>query len=70
MAGGMKLIQLFLNVDNEGNIVQTYSGKEIVANEPFHFFFLIDEDIWGNVPAYKVQIDGYKPSLVLKEASA
>lgn len=69
MAGGIKLekqIQLFVNVDNEGNIKMSYSGENIIATEPFDFFFLVDEEIVNNLTDYHVVMSGFKATLQLK----
>ncbi|CDQ17935.1 hypothetical protein [Halobacillus karajensis] len=63
----MKEWQVYVNVDEEGFIILQYSGKHIVATDDFDFFFLTDEETIANLEDYKVQLDGYKPSLVLKE---
>lgn len=72
MVGGMiveKQIQLFINVDSEGNIKMIYSGENIIATEPFDFFFLTDEETIDNLVNYKVTIVGFKPTLTLKASA-
>ncbi|MBZ5203189.1 hypothetical protein HU147_18460 [Planomicrobium chinense] len=63
-----KNIQLFVNVDEEGNIIDAQMGVNIVQSDPFPFFFLIDEEMAANISDYKVVIEGMKPKLVLKSA--
>lgn len=64
--------QMFITCDEEGNISSAEYGQMIVRMEEADFFFLYHEDrgneIMENIENYKVQIDGFKPSLVLKEA--
>lgn len=65
MAGN---VQLFVNVDSNGNIIADDSGKNIVATESFDYFFITDEGVADNAGLYKVVIgDNMKPQLVLKE---
>ena len=67
MVGGIKMVQLFVNVDSEGNIIFHYSGENIIAMEPFDFFFLVeDAEIIDNLQNYKVIIEKFKPLLVKK----
>lgn len=60
-------IQLFVNVDENGNIVDAQMGESIVATDEFNFFFLIDEEMANAIHSYKVVLNGMKPALVLKE---
>jgi hypothetical protein len=59
-----KNIQLYVIVDAEGKIVQAQYGVNIVATDPFDYFFMVDEDQAENLASYKVVISGMKPSLV------
>lgn len=60
-------IQLFVNVDDGGNIIAAQMGESIVATEEFNFFFLIDMEIANAIHSYKVVLNGMKAALVLKE---
>ncbi|PZX07888.1 hypothetical protein C7437_1011010 [Psychrobacillus insolitus] len=62
-----KQIQLFVNVDNEGNIITSYHGENIIAADPYEFFFLTDVQTVEDIGLYKVVMVGMKPTLVLKE---
>lgn len=63
--------QMFITCDENGNITSAEYGQMMVRMEPADFFFLYQEiegnKIMENIENYKVQINGYKPSLVLKE---
>ncbi|MED3974619.1 hypothetical protein P4639_14595 [Priestia megaterium] len=63
--------QLFVEVDEEGNITSAEYGQMIVRMDSADFFFIKHEDegnkIMENIENYKIQLDGYKASLVLKE---
>lgn len=64
--------QMFITCDEEGNVTSAEYGQMIVRMEEADFFFLYPSakgnEIMENIENYKVQIDGFKPSLVLKEA--
>lgn len=59
-------VQLYLNVNADGNITGTYSGKNIVATEQYDYFFIVNEETADKAGLYKVVIDNMKPQLVLK----
>lgn len=63
------LWQAFVNVDSAGNITGDYSGKNIVAEDPYDFFFLVYKEVAMNLNEYRVQLDGFKPSLVPKQSA-
>jgi hypothetical protein len=72
MVGGLKMekqIQLFVNVDSEGNIITSYSGENIIAADPYEFFFLTNTQTVDSIDLYEVAITGMKPTLVLKESA-
>lgn len=60
-------MQLFLNVDANGEIIDSYYGENVIASESFDFFFLVDEAMVNNLPLYHVVMDGFKARLILKE---
>ncbi|WP_422122937.1 hypothetical protein DHX103_14495 [Planococcus sp. X10-3] len=61
------MIQLFVNVDADGNIKKEYSGENIIAEENFDFHFLTDQETVDNLPNLKIVMNGMKKSLVLKD---
>ena len=61
-----KTLQLFVNVDDEGEIINAQYGENIVATDEFNFFFLVDEETMQTIQNYKVALKGMKPMLVLK----
>jgi hypothetical protein len=65
--------QIFITCDDEGNISSAEFGQMIVRMDEADFFFIKHEEeaheIMENIEKYKIQIDGFKPSLVLKEAA-
>lgn len=63
-----KNIQLYVDVDAEGNIINAQMGVNIVQTDPFPFFFLIDEEMAAKISEYKVVLEGMKPKLALKDA--
>lgn len=60
------VVQLYVNVDQDGNVRGMYAGKNIVATEQYDYFFIVDEDVADQAGLYKVEIDNMKPRLVLK----
>lgn len=59
-------VQLYINVNSDGNITGTYSGKNIVATEQYDYFFIVEESVADQAGLYKVEIENMKPRLVLK----
>lgn len=63
---------LFCNVDEEGNILPTAAfGKNVLPTEQYDFFFYLEEgfdevDVLDFSSKYKVVLNGYKASLVMK----
>ena len=66
--------QLFITCDDEGNITSAEYGQMIVRLDPADFFFVVTKEegdiLNDNISKYKIQIDGFRPSLVLKEVPA
>lgn len=60
-------VQLYINVDAEGNVTGTYSGKNIVATEEYNYFFIVEEEVADQAGLYKVVINEMVPELVLKD---
>lgn len=69
MVGGINLepkkTQCYINVDEEGNVRNGQQGQNIIPDEDWDFFFLIDEEI--NLELYKVIVNKLKKELVKKE---
>ncbi|MDE0582247.1 hypothetical protein ON064_04195 [Planococcus sp. A6] len=61
-------IQLYVDVNEAGEVKSVYAGKDIVATEQYDYFFIADEETANNAGLYKVVIEKMKPKLVLKEA--
>ncbi|WP_404466529.1 hypothetical protein [Planococcus rifietoensis] len=59
-------LQLYINVDEEGNILFDYSGKNIVATESYDFYFMVNSEVADDIHLYKVVMQGMKPKLILK----
>ncbi len=63
--------QVFITVNETGEIMTCEVGQFIVRSEPADFFFMVDEetgkDLQTNAQYYKVVLVGFKPSLVKEE---
>jgi hypothetical protein len=63
--------QIFITCDEEGNISSAEFGQMIVRMDEADFFFIKHEEeaheIMENIEKYKIQVNGYKPAIVLKE---
>jgi hypothetical protein len=63
---------LFCDVDDEGNILPSaVFGKNALPTQQYDYFFYLEEghedtDVLVFSEKYKVVLDGYKASLVLK----
>ncbi|ANU28463.1 hypothetical protein [Planococcus versutus] len=62
-------VQVFVNVDKNGDILSGQIGQNIAASEDFDFFFMVSPVVAEELDKYKVQLDGFKKSLVLKEGA-
>lgn len=66
-----KQYQVFVTVDDEGNLISMDLGEMIVRTEPADFFFMVGEeirqDLMEHAYNYRVVLNGYRASLVLKE---
>jgi hypothetical protein len=58
---------LFVNIDSEGNIVDSLYGENIIPNREYDFFFYTTEEIAMNAFQYKVVIVNMKPELAKKD---
>ncbi|WP_374187426.1 hypothetical protein ACEPPU_24055 [Priestia aryabhattai] len=67
-----RFYQIFITVDDEGNITTAEMGRYIIRLEPCDFFFVVNEEeykeIEPNIKNYKVALNGYRSELVLKES--
>ncbi|MCM3180250.1 hypothetical protein [Cytobacillus horneckiae] len=61
------MVQAFLDTDQEGNVTKTYCGINIVAREPYPFFFQIEDYMVDQLFKCKVVIRDGKPELVAKD---
>ncbi|MED2940646.1 hypothetical protein P4345_25670 [Cytobacillus horneckiae] len=61
------MLQAFLDTDNEGNVTKTYCGINVVAKEPYPFFFQIEDYMEHQLYKCKVVITDGKPELVVKD---
>lgn len=60
----MKTIQLFVNTDEQGFILDAQFGENIIMTDSFSFSFLVDQETIDNLHHYKVEIVNFKTSLV------
>lgn len=63
---------LYCDVDNEGNILSAAFGKYVLPTRQYNCFFYLEGfeeemDVIEFSEKYKVVLDGYNASLVLKE---
>lgn len=61
------LMQVYLNVDENGFIKQVYSGYNIVALDAYHYFFLVEPAVEQAIATYKVVVNDMKPELVKRD---
>lgn len=64
---GLKSIQLYVNVDGAGNILDVQMGENIIPTDEFSYFFKINEETANKLSKYKVTVHNMQPELVLKE---
>jgi hypothetical protein len=57
---------LFVDIDENGNIVDALYGYNIIPDREYNFFFFTTEEIAENAFDYKVAIVKMKPELVEK----
>lgn len=58
--------QIYLNVNETGNVVDAEYGEKIIPAVEYHYFFLRSEEVAANIFDYRVEIDGSIPTLVKK----
>ncbi|MGE6370657.1 hypothetical protein ACQKDB_16135 [Planococcus kocurii] len=59
-------IQLYCNVDDNGEIMQSFIGLNIIPGESYDFFFLISGEQAENINDYKIVMSGFKAELIRK----
>ena len=62
----MENIQVYVNVDSNGLILDAQKGENIIPTDSFHYFFKVSEEQAKELSLYKVAIESMKPKLVLK----
>jgi hypothetical protein len=55
---------VFVNIDADGNVIESLYGNTIIPDREYDFFFFTTEEIASNAHDYKVVIVGMKPELV------
>lgn len=58
---------VYVNVDDEGNVIQGVGGTRPVPEAEYDFFFLRNKLTLENITKYKVVLDGFKSDLILKD---
>jgi hypothetical protein len=57
---------LFVDIDEQGTIIDALYGYNIIPEREYNFFFFTTEEIAENAFDYKVAIVKMKPELVVK----
>jgi hypothetical protein len=57
---------LFVDIDEEGTIIDALFGYNIIPDREYNFFFYTTEEVAENAFDYKVAIVKMKPELVEK----
>jgi hypothetical protein len=60
-------VLLFVNIDENGNIIEALYGQNIIPDREYDFFFYTTEEVAANAFDYKVAIVNMKPELVKKD---
>jgi hypothetical protein len=55
---------LFVNIDENGNIIESLYGHNIIPDREYDFFFFTTEEIAITAHQYKVVLNGFKTDLV------
>lgn len=58
--------QIYVNVDDNGNIISAMQGKMLVVNQQWDFYFYESQEVADNLQDYKVIVEGLRKKLVLK----
>lgn len=59
---------LFVNIDENGNVIESLYGHNIIPDREYDFFFYTSEEVAANAFDYKFAIVKMKPELVKKES--
>lgn len=59
------MISLYVNVNENGTIIESLSGSSVIPSKQYDFFFYVFEDVASNISKYKVVLNGMLPELVL-----
>lgn len=62
-----KGVQVYINTDENGEILSAQQGQYIVPSEMWDFYFYTSEEVATSLTEYKVVIEGIKPKLVRNE---
>ena len=60
-------VQLYCDIDEAGNIIRSFYGKNIIPEKSYDFFDRVDAAIVENIENYKLTLVGMKLELVLRE---
>jgi hypothetical protein len=60
-------VLLFVNIDENGNIIEALYGQNIIPDREYDFFFYTTEEVATNAFDYRVAIVKMKPELVKKD---
>jgi hypothetical protein len=55
---------LFVNIDEEGHVIESLYGYNIIPDREYDFFFFTTGEIATNAHQYKVVLNGFKTELV------
>lgn len=64
-----KTVQLYCDIDNEGNIIRSFFGENIIPEKSYDFFGRVDTETVDHIEDYKLTLIGMKLELVLKDAN-
>jgi len=54
---------IFVDVDDNGNIIESYTGRNVIPYKQFDFFFLDESYVGESIRNYKVVMVGFKAEL-------
>lgn len=58
---------IFVNVDDQGNVIRAMGGTSPVPDAEYDFFFLRDKLTLDNITKFRVVMNGFKADLVLRD---
>lgn len=59
-------IQVYVNVDDSGEIISAQIGQYMVPTEEWDFYFYQSKEVADNIENYKVTVEGLRKKLILK----